>query len=131
MSWITLLDDSRFLSNLFPNSVPSLDGLVLHEVRLLRDGPIALIRFDLGDFPTLVPRKWQGKGFNVVQVALMGVGMHSFSLSGWGTHNSVSLQFDSEDRRIGFLATGEANLKCAASFDRVRVDAVSAYRNSC
>ena len=62
MSWIELLTEAQFLSSLYTDSAPSLEVVVLHEVRLLRDGPAVTLRFDLHDFPASPPSKWSSQG---------------------------------------------------------------------
>ena len=78
MSWISLLDDAQFLLSLYPDSVPSLEGAVLHEVKMLREGPVVSLRFDLPDFPANPPAKWSTQRFNVVQITVTGIGVRRF-----------------------------------------------------
>ena len=75
MSWISLLDDAQFLLSLYPDSVPSLEGAVLHEVKMLREGSVVSLRFDLPDFPANPPSNWRTQHFNVAQVTMMGIGV--------------------------------------------------------
>lgn len=128
MSWLTGVDNSAFLASLFPGGGPSLAQVNLHEVQLNRDGPTVLLRFDLDTFPTNPPPKWRASGFNTVQVRLMGIGMHRFSLSGWGTTQFGPLSILTSARGVEVRFTsGEVTLD--ACFHVLRIDGVSGYVN--
>ena len=128
MSWISLLDDAQFLLSLYPDSVPSLEGVVLHEVTMLREGPVVSLRFDLPDFPANPPAKWSTQRFNVAQITVMGIGVRRFVQSGWNSDTSVSITFAAGDGGVTVRALG-TGVELEAAFDHVRVDGVSAYLN--
>jgi hypothetical protein len=129
MSWISQLDGSQFLSLLFPGEPPSLESVVLHEIRLERDGPVVRLRFDLPDFPAFPPRKWVDQKFNVVQVEIMGIGVCSVSLNGWSHNNIVSVQLTEEGRGTRLRVRGNT-VAVDATFEHIRVATVSAHQKS-
>lgn len=128
MSWISLLDDAQFLLSLYPDSVPSLEGAVLHEVKMLREGPVVSLRFDLPDFPANPPSNWRTQHFNVAQVTMMGIGVRRLVQNGWSSDTSVSITFAAEAGGVTVRALG-TGVELEAAFDHVRVDGVSAYLN--
>lgn len=129
MSWISLLDNAQFLLSLYPDSVPSLEGAVLHEVKMHCEGPVVSLRFDVPDFPANPPAKWRTQRFNVAQVTVMGIGVRRLVQNGWSNDTSVSITFAAEDGGVRVRALG-AGVEFEATFDDVRVDGVSAYLNS-
>ena len=128
MFWISLLDDAQFLLSLYPDSVPSLEGAVLHEVKMLREGPVVSLRFDLPDFPANPPSNWRTQHFNVAQVTVLGIGVRRLVANGWSSDTSVSITFAAEADGVRVRALG-AGIEVEAAFDHVRVDGVSAYLN--
>ncbi len=88
MSWIALVEDSKFLRELYPSDPPG-DIVLIQEFILLSNGPSIRLRLDFLSWPDVVPDKWRGK--NVVQVGLCFVETSQLVATGWSTENIVSL----------------------------------------
>lgn len=70
MSWLNLIDRAEVVESVFGPMVPNLDAVRLRELVLQQDGPTALLRFDLSEFPRAPPLKWAKAGHNTAQVRL-------------------------------------------------------------
>lgn len=88
MSWIALVEDSKFLRELYPSDPPE-DVVLLREFTMQSNGPSIRLRLDILSWPDVVPDKWRGK--NMVQVGLCFVGTSELVATGWSTENIVSL----------------------------------------
>jgi hypothetical protein len=66
--WTDLVDDPRAIRAIFAVTAPSLDQIELLEVVLHTDGPTAILRFNLAEFPIDPPKKWLERGCNTVQM---------------------------------------------------------------
>ncbi|MFE1592257.1 Imm50 family immunity protein [Nocardia sp. NPDC058705] len=91
VSWVEALTDSRSVRAIFGSLTPSLDGVVLHEARLHRDGPSVYLRFDFCEFPVDPPRKWAIMGYNTVQLELCLTAVESVAISGFSTASVIDL----------------------------------------
>lgn len=124
-TWLDNLVDARAVRAIFGATVPSLTGVVLHEVCLHRDGPRAVLRFDLPEFPEKPPRKWLEQGLDQVQIQLMLVGVRDFSMQGWSNSPVIDLSIVRND---GITASGVGDaVHIGMSADAVLVASISAY----
>ncbi|MGW6621066.1 Imm50 family immunity protein [Nocardia sp. NPDC055002] len=102
--------DSRCVRAVFGAATPSLEGVVLHEVRLRRDGPSVYLRFDLREFPVDPPRKWANFGYNTVQIELNLYGVYSVEISNLGTESVIDLNLSTcvrDGKRVVHARTSE------------------------
>jgi hypothetical protein len=125
MTWLDGVDNPEFLAAIYDGRAPSLDPVELFEVNFDRDGSTAMLRFNLPDFPTKLPRGWDKAGYNVAQVRLMLIGLLAARLDGWATSMTGPLRIE---RRSTFSVAFAAP-KCALHIETefLRVDSVSPY----
>ncbi len=129
MDWIDLVGSGEFLRKLFPRA-PSLRGVRVLEVDLHQDGPRALIRFDLNEFPEQPPTKWMQSHANKVQVRLMGIGIRDLGVSGWSANNVADIQvLAAGSDGVRFIANGPG-FHFNGDFEHLAVDSVSAYTDA-
>ncbi|MEU7591020.1 Imm50 family immunity protein [Micromonospora sp. NPDC049230] len=126
-TWLDLVEDPRGVRSIYgADNPPSLEKILLHEVVLQRDGPSAVLRFDLPEFPTNAPRKWRDQGFNVVQVGLTMIGIKDLSLAGWNHCGWASMELASQDDSLMLeVLWGSARIQVQA--DAAAVTSISAY----
>jgi hypothetical protein len=129
MSWLDCVDESVFLKELFPDAAPLLTAVRLHEVQFHQDGPRAILRFDLNEFPETPPAKWRAAQSNTVQVRLMGIGISAMHMTGWAANNIglLAIERGADDVRVAFDSS-ECSLR--AVFEYLRVDGVSAFHSA-
>jgi hypothetical protein len=106
------------------------DGVRVLEVSLHQDGPRALIRFDLNEFPKQPPAKWMQSRANRVQIRLMGIGVRDMEIRGWSANDvaDINVAAASPDG-LRLVAQGEG-FYLKGVFEHVAIDGVSAYRDA-
>jgi Immunity protein 50 len=127
-TWLDSVSDPRPVRAIYGDHVPSLERTSLHEVSLHRDGPRAVIRFDLADFPDHPPKKWLERGYDVVQVQIMLVGIWRFSLEGWTTEPVVNIEIAKENGGIKLFAS-DGPVRIEINSDVAIISSISAYKN--
>lgn len=126
--WLDLIDDDRGVRAIYGDKPPALGRVVLHEVTLHRDGPRAVLRFDLPEYPTEPPRKWLDLRFNVVQIQLMLIGVHDISMSGWRNSPGVELSIERDGQGIRVVGS-EGSMRIDVRADNAVIAALSAYQD--
>jgi hypothetical protein len=129
MDWIDLVGSAEFLRKLFPTA-PSLHGVRVLEVDLHQDGPRALVRFDLNEFPEQPPAKWRQSHANKVQVRIMGIGVRELEVRGWSTNNIVDIEIGPADPDGFRLVAEGAGFHFSGVFENLVLDSVSAYADA-
>ncbi|MFE3322003.1 Imm50 family immunity protein [Nocardia sp. NPDC059195] len=133
MSWVDALHEPRSIRGVFGAFTPSLDGVVLHEIRLHRDGPSVYLRFDFREFPTDPPRKWGVVGYNTVQVELCLYAVESVEISELSTVSVIDLNISTIDRNgkvaVRAWTSGNSTTRLNVVAGSVSVAKVSAYKN--
>ncbi|MFF2391364.1 Imm50 family immunity protein [Nocardia sp. NPDC058114] len=123
--------DSRSVRAIFGAATPSLEGVVLHEVRLHRDGPSVYLRFDFREFPVDPPRKWRNIGYNTVQIELNLYGVDSVEISNLSTESVIDLNLSTCNRDGKRVVHARTSKNSATHLDvvagSVRVSKISAY----
>lgn len=127
-SWLDLLSDAGPIRGVYGDEVPSLTGVTVHEICLHRDGPRAILRFDLPSFPSRPPKKWAAQEFNTAQVQLILIGIADMTIHGW--HNNIladlSITHEGELIRTYFRTLKmELDIRSQAAL----VSTISAYRD--
>jgi hypothetical protein len=125
-AWLDLLSDASAIRAIFGDQIPTLEDIDVHEVVLHRDGPRVLLRFDLQQFPTNPPRKWELAGFNRVQLKLLAVGVRELSIVGLQSECKLSLSLF-EDGSLIRIRTRKGEMKIDIAADCLLIDSVSAY----
>lgn len=127
-SWLELLVDANPILAIYGEDVPTLDSIDLHEIVLHRDGPRALLRFDLQHFPKCPPKKWVAAKFNRVQLKLLAVGIHQLSISGLQPKCVLNLSVTDSNGLI-CLHADKGEMKFDIVADNLLIDSVSAYHD--
>ncbi|NIM40577.1 MAG: hypothetical protein GTN84_06170 [Hydrogenophaga sp.] len=126
-NWTDLLRDAAPIKAIYGLHLPTLEGIDLHEICLHRDGPRALLRFDLKDFPSFPPKKWSSSGFNRVQIRLCATDVQSVKLEGLGKNMVLDLAVVKDGARVRLRAdNGVVRFDMRAT--SVFVETVSAYK---
>jgi hypothetical protein len=126
MSWLEAVMDDRPVRAVFGGDAPSSRSVVVHSITLHRDGPRAVLTFDLADYPSAPPQKWAAQGFGVVQVRLVLSGVESVRLDGWDVDVVGDLTLDRDGDRVDVaLRSPVATFSCTAA--AAYVENVSAY----
>ncbi|MET8043352.1 Imm50 family immunity protein [Micromonospora sp. NPDC005215] len=126
-TWLDLVHDPRGVRAIYgANDSPSLEKILLHEVVLQRDGPSAVLRFDLLEFPPSAPKKWRAQGFNVVQISLMMIGVKDLSLTGWNHRGWASMELVAQDESL-MLGVLWGSVRIQIQADAAAVTSISAY----
>jgi hypothetical protein len=86
-------------------------------------------RFDLSDFPSEPPQKWQAAGANTAQVVLMAVGIRAVTVNGWSANNLGVLGLVATVDGVEIQFTSPA-CQIRADVEHIRVDKVTAYSNA-
>ncbi len=127
-SWLDCVDQPSALTihSIFGDGVPSLIGIDLHEVRLVRDGPTVELRFDLPVFPAPAPAKWKAQGFNRVQLRLAAVGVSEVEISGIATTCVLDMQIIKVANFV-HVAAASGMVKIRIAAESLNLRHISAY----
>lgn len=126
--WTDLLDDPRAIRAIFGDAAPSLDRIELHEVVLHRNGPRAILRFDLAEFPSDPPKKWLERGCNTLQVRLQAIGVLAVEVHGLITSPVIDLEIRREGEAIRVTGTTEGmSVDITTEWLAIPSDSISAY----
>lgn len=117
------------MRKLFPKA-PSLHCARVFEVVLHQDGPRALIRFDLNEFPEQPPTKWMQSHANKVQVRLMCIGIRELEIRGWSANNIADIEILAAGSDGVRIVVDGAGFHFEAIFEHVAIDSVSAYTDA-
>lgn len=91
--WHELAENPKAMAQLY-KTVPSLEGLELHELLLHRDGPRLTLKADLACFPDAPPDRWMKDGYSKASIQLDFWGIKSVNISGWSTNTMVDIQIE-------------------------------------
>lgn len=129
MSWIDMLDDPRNVKAIYGDVVPSLSRVVLHEIRIHRDGPKVTFVFDFEEFPVNPPVKWQAQGLDTVQTELTVDGLTGMSLDGIDTNSVVDIDLAKSDEEVRLTTSSNSSSRVDVRGRWVSVSSISAYLN--
>ncbi|QDQ28065.1 hypothetical protein FNU76_17885 [Chitinimonas arctica] len=121
---LDFIDRADFLKGVY-GAIPSFSEIVLHDIVLSDNGPSVALRFDLANFPSNPPKKWEE--FNTVQVTLDLTGLRSISISKFGLNNRCSLKLVKDEDGVSLQSFGEVELSAIGDF--IAVAKISAYLN--
>lgn len=125
--WFELLVNSQAVRSIYKDEAPSLKGVDVHSLLLHRDGPKLSIKFNLNDYPSKPPRKWDVQGFNTVQVVLSLLDLRSVSISGWvDTVYLADLDIGFRDGLVTLIVDSDG-LKLTAEASFLDLESISAY----
>ena len=123
MDWSDLIENPKALLSYFDRA-PSLERITLHKLVLLRDGPTALLDFDVGEFPQRPSPRWPN-GAQFCQISIQLVALSKCEVASWGTDVIGDLEIvrAADGREITFSGEAEFRFSCSC----VYVDEVSGY----
>lgn len=84
MEWYQIAENPKALTSLY-RVVPSLDSVELYQVVLHEDGPAVSLQFSLPEMPDPIPRRWQERKADRVQVEISLFAVYDFTMQGWST----------------------------------------------
>jgi hypothetical protein len=120
--WHELADNPKAMSQLY-KTVPSLEGLDLHELLLHRDGPRLTLNADLACFPDDPPARWVRDGYNRASIQLDFWGIQSVNISGWSTEMTIDIHIErTNSGEISVMAKsskGHCNFSAVCQFFRI------------
>ncbi|MGJ5896619.1 Imm50 family immunity protein [Streptomyces niveiscabiei] len=126
MTWVALLHNPEGVSSVYGGDVPDLQGVQVHEVALLRDGPTLKIRLDLPEYPERPPRKWALQGFNTVQVEFSFVALREVLVEGFSVEVRADISVREEGGRVKLEVSAEG-VRVGAVADTFYLSKISAY----
>ena len=106
------------------DAAPSLKGVQVHRVSLLRDGPTAEIVFDVDSFPERLSPKWP-RGANTCQITIRAIGITEVNISRWGTGVLGDLEIGLENGIVEIAFSGQGKFRFLCS--HLDVASVSGY----
>jgi len=125
-NWLELVTNPDPIFAIFGSEIPTLDNIDLHEIILHREGPKAILRFDLKDYPKQPPKKWLAGQFNKVQLKLQAFGLQDLKLYGFQNRCIVDLTVF-EDK--GTIHLGYESAESSLTLEAVAliIDGITAY----
>lgn len=120
------LVDARPLKAIYGQEAPLLHGVDFHALDLQRDGPRALLKIDLPEFPKSPPQKWIDAGFNRVQLKLLAVGVHRFKMDGLQRNCKLTLSLFTDGDLIRLSGEG-SGMSFDISTEHLLVDGLNPY----
>ncbi|WP_165857446.1 Imm50 family immunity protein [Marinobacter sp. JSM 1782161] len=129
-SWLSHITNANGIKSIYGESLPSLSNCVIHEVTFHRDGPRAMLRIDLPDYPKTAPEKWKASECNTVQINLMAVAISVSELRGWNTDGKVNIEVGQADIEKTILAHSNDGLILKIQAKSLFITEITAYRNS-
>ena len=127
MAWIDFLLDASPIIAIYGTTIPSLNGVYVHEIMLHRDGPNVMIRFDFQSYPDRPPKKWLIKDFNRVQLHLLALSIEDLQIHGGGFERKIDLNVKKIGAFVGVNARSDMfEIDLKARF--LAINKISAYR---
>jgi hypothetical protein len=127
MDWIDMLDDPRSVRAIYGEEYPSLDRVVLHEIRAHRDGPRVTLVVDLPDFPEMPPKKWVAQQFNTVQIELTVSGVSYLTIENMDKDSIVDVELVKVGDEIRVATSPQSSSRIHIRGRWLSVNAISAY----
>jgi hypothetical protein len=104
---LNLLENSSRLAGLYGDA-PIFAEVDLHEIKLHRDGPTMVVRFDLAIFPDSPPAEWSN--YNTVQMVLDLCGVRNVRIANYALTNKYSLEFSESNGSVAVSCFGKTDL---------------------
>lgn len=128
--WFELLVNSQSIKSIYGDETPSLKNVDVHSLLLHRDGPKLSMKFNLNEYPSSPPKKWNAQEFNTVQIVLSFLDLKSVEMSGWvDTIYSVDINISFENGRV-ILKVVDGDFKLAAESIFLDLESITAYTKS-
>ncbi|MGJ4748552.1 Imm50 family immunity protein, partial [Leptospira sp. SA-E8] len=106
MDWSELLENQRALLAYY-EAAPSLEGVTLHSLTFLRNGPCAELVIDPSVFPSLPSARWP-VGSNKCQMTLRLHALKLVEMNKWGTGVIGDVTISRRDGDVELEFSGEA-----------------------
>jgi hypothetical protein len=123
MDWNQLTLNPKLLRGYY-TIPPSLRGICVHRISLLRDGPSVEIVFEPQAFPDKPSPRWPAAA-NTCQILLRAISVDRVDLNRWGTGVFRDLEIGQTPERIELVLSGEGSLRL--SCDALDVVSVTGY----
>jgi hypothetical protein len=123
-SWIAALQNPLSLQGLYA-STHGLEHVVLHELKVHRDGARLQLRFDLPRFPDRPAARWHPE-YNTLQAEVSFWDAEALRIDGWSAdpRGELTAVGDGDRHRLHFRAEG---VEITSTFRFARLDAFSPY----
>lgn len=105
--WIQRLINPQALRGLYDEE-PSLDGFVLHEMRLEQRGPSFFLRGDLRQFPDHPRPSWDGDA-DRLQIRFSLSAVDHFQAGGTATSGDVDMTIEKAPGGLGVVMSGRGD----------------------
>ncbi|MFM9447661.1 Imm50 family immunity protein [Streptomyces acidiscabies] len=128
MAWDSLLHNPEGIRAVYGGGLPDLRGVQVHEVTLLRDGPVLKIRLDLPMYPEAPPRKWALQGFNTVQIEFSFGSVQRVLVEGFSVEVRADISVSEEEGKVKLdLSAQDVHIEAVA--DTFYLSKISAYED--
>jgi|GEM_PF-1980037 len=125
-NWLNFIENPEKITSIFLDTIPSLDGIDLHEIILSKNSNSVSLRFDLSVYPLMPPKKWQLSGYNRVQIQLDLGTIQTLKIEGWAYECKCDLLIKKEANLIK-LKGGNGSTKIEIVCETAYVQNISAY----
>jgi len=119
-----LMANDAFLMGLY-GGLPKFDEVNIQQINLNWNGPCASIVFDLNEFPSDPPKKWNK--FNTVQLEISFFPLRKVNIDVFSGKNLCAVNIEKVGAEFFVEITGGAKASFVAS--SISIDRVSAYFN--
>lgn len=123
--WIEYFQKNHFLKSLYKDS-PNIESVRIASFSLEDDGLAASIIFDVKGLPNSLPKKWEGRGYNTIQLELKFVDLKKVTTSIDITKDVSNITFTQTDGLV-MKTVGHFNIDLHS--DIAYVSNVTAYQD--
>jgi len=126
--WNQLLEDDISLRSIYGNSIPSLEGVFLHEIKISNGEELTCyVRFDLASLPHAAPAKWKERGVDAVQLTmqLISAGIIHFSSAGDDVVGDIEIKPAEGFKTVSYKAKGKEIFQMRAKW--ILINSISGY----
>lgn len=90
MNYWNELDGSTFFNKVFTTSI-SIGEVQLFTLNIDNDRPVAILEFDISEYPDTPPIKWKQSGFNTCRIGLNCSNIKDLLIKNIPTHKKLSV----------------------------------------
>ena len=126
--WLNNIENKEKLSAIFKEDIPSLNDVIVKELKLHYNGPLIEMRIELKDYPINPPKKWIINKYNKVDLVFQLIEVKFISITKWNNINLCDLCMSKENDELIIVSNGDCVFKLVANW--IRIETISPFQSS-
>ncbi|CRM66978.1 MULTISPECIES: Imm50 family immunity protein [Pseudomonas] len=109
MKYWNELDQNIFFEKIFSMPI-EIGKIALFSLQIENDRPSVGLGFDIPEFPDILPKKWEGKGYNTCRMGIDCHGIHELKIHNIPVREVFFVVITKENNHFHFKATNKSSL---------------------